>query len=65
MIPTRGNAYLAFTSNTDLERAKRRFREKFGVDPEHHFIENNILMIGPVPNQIHLQRRSIFTNNSQ
>ncbi len=43
--------YLCFTAKHDEADALRRYRERFGTDPEEMFSEKLNLWLGPIPQQ--------------
>lgn len=41
--------YLAFTPDTTLDKALKRFVDRFGTQPVNWFSYNNQIWVGPVP----------------
>jgi len=48
-VANKGSKYLAFTIDTDKELARIRFVAKYGKEPEVIIEGNNVLLLGPVP----------------
>lgn len=42
--------YLGFTKDYNVEKARARFQQRFGYEPERVFYENWLLLLGPVKN---------------
>jgi len=55
-------AYLVFTKNHDVEKALRRFEQKFGVKPQTHFVDENYLRVGPTPDEHIIPQRAAIVN---
>ena len=46
-----GDGRLAFTTDTDWKVAKDRFVDKYRTDPDYIFSRDNLLLLGPIPNE--------------